>query len=329
MPAVTFVQVADMLIKDAESRVKVGENSPTLVRDYRQRRKAYVEPFFGKTRIDQVDRLKLRQFRGYLIDKGLRTGTINPIMSFASMILRQGEECGLINEAPKAPRAKHRDAPRPAFSHPEYQRLLTGLRRIEAGNPEIVVKGHKVDWEMRAIVTFSVNSFVRPGDIFVLRHKHVEKGFTDGGIRYLRLDYPPSKGHAPAVITMPTAVPIYERVVRKRSGSPAPDDYVFLPDHAKRTYAKEIVRRQFTAVLEHLDLKETPNGDQRTLYSLRHTAITKRLLNAKDLDLLTLARNCRTSVEMIDRFYASSLTAEMNKERLISFRRETRFADGV
>ena len=34
------------------------------------------------------------------------------------------------------------------------------------------------------------------------------------------------------------------------------------------------------------------------------------------IDLLTLARNARTSVEMIDRFYAKHLTAEMNVEQL-------------
>lgn len=50
----------------------------------------------------------------------------------------------------------------------------------------------------------------------------------------------------------------------------------------------------------------------------------------KDLDLLTLARTARTSVEMIDRFYASSLTAELNRDKLHSFRRPTRFlTDGV
>jgi hypothetical protein len=32
--------------------------------------------------------------------------------------------------------------------------------------------------------------------------------------------------------------------------------------------------------------------------------------------LLTLARNARTSVEMIERFYASNLTAEMNIDLL-------------
>lgn len=38
------------------------------------------------------------------------------------------------------------------------------------------------------------------------------------------------------------------------------------------------------------------------------------------LRLLTLARSARTSVEMIDRFYAKHLTAEMNIEQLQSNR---------
>jgi len=37
--------------------------------------------------------------------------------------------------------------------------------------------------------------------------------------------------------------------------------------------------------------------------------------------LLTLARNARTSVEMIDKFYASRLSAEMNIALLHSKRR--------
>ena len=45
-----------------------------------------------------------------------------------------------------------------------------------------------------------------------------------------------------------------------------------------------------------------------------------RLTESKGLDLLSLARNARTSVEMIDRFYAKHLTAEMNVELIQSNR---------
>ena len=61
---------------------------------------------------------------------------------------------------------------------------------------------------------------------------------------------------------------------------------------------------------------EAANGKNRTLYSLRHTAITLRLLYGGKIDLLTLARNARTSVEMIEKFYSSNLSAEMNIDLL-------------
>ena len=57
-----------------------------------------------------------------------------------------------------------------------------------------------------------------------------------------------------------------------------------------------------------------------TLYSLRHTAIMFRLTKSQGLDVLSLARNARTSVEMIDQFYAKRLTAEMNIEKIQSMR---------
>ena len=62
-------------------------------------------------------------------------------------------------------------------------------------------------------------------------------------------------------------------------------------------------------------------GRKRTLCSLRHTAIMYRLLYGQGIDTLTLARNARTSVQMIERFYASSLTGEMNVGMLQSKRR--------
>lgn len=40
----------------------------------------------------------------------------------------------------------------------------------------------------------------------------------------------------------------------------------------------------------------------------------------KNVDLLTLARNARTSVEMIERFYAKPLQAEMNISKIQSMR---------
>ena len=49
-----------------------------------------------------------------------------------------------------------------------------------------------------------------------------------------------------------------------------------------------------------------------------------RLMYGEGMDLLTLARNARTSPEMIDRHYASKLTGEHNIAMIQSDRRKNR-----
>jgi integrase len=78
--------------------------------------------------------------------------------------------------------------------------------------------------------------------------------------------------------------------------------------------------RLFGRILDATGLRTGSKGQRRTLYSLRHSAITFRLLYGQGIDLLTLARNARTSLEMVDRFYASELSAEMNVAMLHSRR---------
>jgi len=75
-------------------------------------------------------------------------------------------------------------------------------------------------------------------------------------------------------------------------------------------------------LLDDCDLRKGPRDENRSLYSLRHTCIMCRLLYGEGLDLLILARNARTSPEIIDRFYARHLSAEMNIGLLQSKRKK-------
>ena len=78
-----------------------------------------------------------------------------------------------------------------------------------------------------------------------------------------------------------------------------PNDFLFLPAERNRAYALAVLGWMFRNLLESLNLRDGPHGHPRTLYSLRHTAITLRLLYGTGIDMLTLARNARTSVEML------------------------------
>ncbi len=71
--------------------------------------------------------------------------------------------------------------------------------------------------------------------------------------------------------------------------------------------------RTFTALLKHLKMENGPGG-KRTLYSLRHTYITLKLLEGLKPDVI--ARQCGTSPEMIHLHY-SHLTSLMHTKELI------------
>lgn len=327
--------IEGVLIPDAEARVARGENARTLPRDYRQRLNCYIRPFFGTTALHRIDSARIGEFNRYLAnERGLKATSALPILSLVSSALKMAEEDGLLTQMPRIRRPRQKAKPRAWFTQDQYRlQLLPALHKIEKGNPEIAWKGHVIDWELRALVTFLVNSFLRPGDLFILRHRHVTvvdevpaTSSSEGEHGFLRLNLPPSKDHHAPVITMPVTVPIYKRLLERRTtaGFGKPDDFVFLPGRTNRDYAKEIIRRQFDLVLRHTGLKTDQLGNERCLYSLRHSAIMFRLLDAENLDLLTLARTARTSVEVIDRFYAQPMTAEMNRHQLFSSRRPNR-----
>jgi hypothetical protein len=61
----------------------------------------------------------------------------------------------------------------------------------------------------------------------------------------------------------------------------------------------------FNKVLERLNLKLDREGLPRTFYSLRHGYILFRL--TEGINIVQLASNCCTSVEMIKKHYASAI----------------------
>jgi hypothetical protein len=124
---------------------------------------------------------------------------------------------------------------------------------------------------------------------------------------------------------MPWAVRVYEQIVKRNTKRKltGPEDYVFMPEYGEKSrgHAPKMLQYQFDALLDLLDMKNSPQGEPRTIYSLRHSSIMFRLLYGASIDTLKLARNARTSPEMIDRFYAAPLMGEMAIAELQSKRR--------
>ena len=59
----------------------------------------------------------------------------------------------------------------------------------------------------------------------------------------------------------------------------------------------------FNNVMDEVGCKYNSDGEGYCIYTLRHTYITFRLRYSNQNDVYAIARNCGTSVSMIERYY--------------------------
>jgi integrase len=156
-------------------------------------------------------------------------------------------------------------------------------------------------------IVIHVHSFIRINDHKLLRHKHVKIREKDGR-RFLEIFPPSSKTSDRSSVSNQEAVEAYEKLLTedKARGFGRPEDFVFYPEFRKRDYALSVMRRLFLQLCKNLGLQQDERGRNRTLYSLRHTAIMLRYLYGGPLvDLVEFAGNALTSVAMLEKFYLS------------------------
>lgn len=325
-----FEVCARGLLKENEARAARGELSKQKIQYDTARLESDLLPHFGKYEVADVDYGVISSYINGLSkpDRPLSINSLKIHLSHVKTILKYAQRMGVITSLPAFPKLKTVDNARSWFNSGEYG-ALHSVCRANIGETVTVrakdgrfLRNVTITQELYDLVIFMHNSFIRPTDVKVLQHKHV--AVIRGKETYLRLTHPPTKNHASPVVTLEMAVEVYNRLLerQKKEGFGKPDDYLFQPEQQNRDYALRNLSRQFDQLLRLANLKEAAGGESRTLYSLRHTCIMNRLIKGDNISLLTLARSARTSVEMIDRFYAKHLTAEMNIEQLQSNRFE-------
>ena len=331
-----FDVLADQLIAQESQRVQRGELSAASVGILKNRLDAHVLPYFKYIPPSQVTPVMMDAFVKRLTDAHLSSTTVSQYLVVVRKLLKLAIRHGFLREVPELPSIKVANRPRSMLSLKEYAAVVrTAHRLVRRGDkaPEVKAStGHRERFwvqprnlslppDMAWAIRFMVNSFVRPGDLRQLKHKHVQ--VVRGSSVYLRMTLPQTKRHDAPMVTLRPAVQVYEAALAqaRRDGHGEPDDYVFLPAETDRNYALAVLGFWFKWVMREAGVApEDAMGRLRTLYCLRHTSIMFRLLYGQGIDMLTLARNARTSVQMIERFYASALDGEMNVAMLQSRR---------
>lgn len=331
-----FQSVAEKALEGERGRMMRGELAMQSFKALRNRFKNHILPFFWGRDIRTMTYEDLSALMQTLERRQSSSITITQYLQSVRLVFRYALMTELIDKLPPFPKVRLNSRPRGGFTVDEYLQLLRMAKRLAAIEEDhkpathrnraggIFTRTASVPYEMAWLIGFMVNSFLRPTDLKYLQHKHVE--IVRGEHLYLRLSLPETKRHKAQIVTLRPAVRIYRHLRQHAEGLgyAREDDYLFLPQVEDRDGAAVVLSQHFNKILQATGLKKNELGQERSLYSLRHTAIMFRLLYGKGIDLLTLARNARTSVQMIEEFYAANLTAEMNIGLLQSRRRGAR-----
>ena len=347
----SFAVLANLLIEHEKTTAK-----ESLYKNDKGKAENFLIPHFAEKNIDEIEYADLVKMMEKLNEKDLSPATKKHYLSLVSKIFRFAVQEGVLKVIPQFPKLSERlktKEKRDFLENGEYVRLNNAVLRLEAKG--VKVRGIPVTEELKWLNKFMINAFLRPTDIKVLKHKHIQrKTETDESgkkVEWLVLSHPATKTTAHPVQAMPKIVPAYEALkeFRKKDhtkklaeaksltgkdkygkdkrqkaldaleGSPylSPDDYVFFPEYQNRSTMMAIWGRLFREVLKESKLKEL-TGKNIQLYSLRHTAIMFRLMRS-NVDSLILAKNARTSQGVIEQFYGSHLTTDHARRQLHSY----------
>lgn len=294
-----------------------GQRSPIYVDNTKRRLNNYLIPFFGDKGLSEVTAGLIQEYRiwrqGHSVPRYNRRDengdpinygpparvTMHQEMVTLRMVLKSAIRHGWLSHLPDMSipyKTAGKITHRAWFSPEEYKQLYEATRR-RAQKPS--TKRWKEQSELlHDFVLFMANTGLRPDearriqfrDVIIVEDEDSEETILEIAVRGKR-----GVGYCKSTAG---AVRPFQRLLERNK--PKPDDLVF----------PNFPRELFNTILEEENLKLDREGNRRTAYSLRHTYICLRLMEGADI--YQIAKNCRTSVEMIETYYASHIKTRLN-----------------
>lgn len=314
----SFSDVIDDYIAEREADNKLGKEakrgstnkhtSDAMLRQIKRVSKFWKE-YAGKQAIEAVDDRVLRDFipwrksyyhkRQDLHPNAKRDPTDKTLqfdLGICKMVLRYAKDRGYLGNKPLptfafTPKLKR---VRPAFTPTEFRKLRAALRRWidEAGDNAKWVRSR---WLLHDYALTLAMSGIRVGEANNLRVRDVDPILDVDGRETVQLYVRGKTGTR----TVQPHIDLYE-VLKQRleiHDDAQRNDWLFsMPDGGQIITLAD----QFNAFLEFAGLRENGAGEKYTLYSLRHYYAVKSLARA---DILSIAQNMGTSVQMIEQYY--------------------------
>jgi len=323
----TFGEAAESFL--GEVRVLAASvRSPSYVKMMELRMNVHVLPFFKDKPLSAVNKGLVQSYRVKRAEETIAKTTIKgkdgtpdipgkpPARSTMlqeivtiRQVLKHAEGLGWIPYVPNLSTpymSQGKRGRRAWFSHDEYKQLYQATRRR-------ITEGKRRGWKPRYedlhdFVLIMANTGLRPDEAWNLefRDVRVEDDYgTKDTILVIDVRGKTGVGYCKS---MPNAVHPFEDLRQRREqklkdeGKTADEIARLMP---RMKVFPDYNRDLFNKILAEENLKFDRDGQRRTAYSLRHTYISMRLMEGANIH--QIANNCRTSVQMIEQFYAAHI----------------------
>ena len=233
-----------------------------------------------------------------LNNKPLTTSYINKHKNLLKRILDSANRTDIVYPKFRGKKSE----PRGYFNYEEYKTLLTEIKKLN-GVSYTAHNGSEylITEEMLHFVIFMVGSMLRPtvSEVYSLRYEDIEvKKLKDKEYLEFAIN---RKNRKMIVQTLPTSFYAF-RDMKKMRPDHKESDYLFAPQYEDRRTAMRYMSNMFAQILRESKMKKGRLGEERTLYSLRHTSLIFNL-SQPNVDLLDIARRADTSMKMIQDYY--------------------------
>ena len=308
--ASSFAVYAEKLQETQRREIKRGQLSNEMLYNDHLRLERDVLPRFGHLHISKINYTLVDNFLDELRnERDLSQSSLKQQVVLIRKVLKEAERDGTIDHIPTLPTIKRTENPRPWFSPEQYALLLETCRDLR----DDPIENAKFDWgELYDFIIFMVHSFLRPSEWKLLQHKHI-RVLEDDGVEQLIISVPnpkilKTKGSIDSTTTEIAADVYRKRILLRHDGKNA---YLFFNDIKDREYAGNRVSKMFKVLVKKAELDTDSYGQKHTTYSLRHSSLCFQLLKTGGNDLFGLAKNARTSVQMLEKFYLTHLSPQL------------------
>lgn len=309
-----FNDVAEIAIQNMQSELIHG-GGKVIYKDYIGTLRKYHIPYFDRTFITSIDQDKILAFENWRIEifgKVPAKSTILTHNAALQMVFKQAIEKKwmLPVQVPILSNKGVAGQRRASFSQAEYDKVYDAIIRLEQNSRK--EKTRQIRELLLSYIEFAVNTGIRPGTEM--------EGITWGDIHMQRdchnvVFYVTITKGKTTKYTGTRKIVCRDEIfgcideLRERFPARKPNDLLFRLADGSTT--KEL-GKAFDKAVGEAGLKNSAHG-VRTLYSLRHSYITWRLMSG-DVNMEVLAKQCGTSVQMIEQHYSHVVPSMFAKE---------------